>query len=54
MPERLFTRQPLLQWLEHNARLAAEDGVEFSDDVRRDAARLFAAVGRRIDGVTEP
>ena len=33
--------------------MGVEDGLEFPDDVRSDARRLFVAADRRIAGVTD-
>lgn len=48
LPERLFSSQPLVDWIEHNVRLAAAHGVEVPAAVTADAERFLQAV-RRVD-----
>ncbi len=45
LPERLFSSQPLVDWIEHNVRLAATHDVQVPAPVAADARRFFEGIG---------
>lgn len=44
LPERLFTRLPLVAWIEQNMRLAEDRGMTIGDAVASDAAAFLAGI----------